>query len=144
MTTNYISWFNKMRMCMSVTGIVVNGILHKAHPIRECPNCGEIFGNGVCPKCGGTNTWRQTKCNKCGNPTNGFVFQSDTDKFCFFVFCQTCKKYEFVRHLPPKVERYSKKVEAPTPPTNIEEPPPLGSLTKTTKAAGKPRRTAKK
>ncbi len=128
MTTQYISWFNKVRRGMSIVGITVKGILHHAQPIRECPKCGAVFGNGVCPTCGGTAGWRQTNCLKCGS-MNAFVFQSDVDKYEFFIFCQKCGKWELVQGLPKKPERPTRKSNVPVG-LDENEAPPIGSLTK--------------
>jgi hypothetical protein len=127
---------------MSVVGIAINGILHKARPVRQCPKCGEVFGNGVCPTCKGTAGWRQTNCGKCGS-INAFVFQSVTDKYCYFIFCQRCKKYEFVRALPAPPLRYVKKVDSVPNDVVVEEPPSIGSIDKPAVKADKPKRAAK-
>lgn len=128
--TQYISWFNKIRMGMSIKGLTVKGILHHAYPVRECPKCGAVFGDGYCPTCDSSAAWRQTNClkSKCGS-INAFVFQSDVDEYEFFIFCQKCNKWELVQGLPDKPIRSSRRSNAPVD-MGENEPPPIGSLTK--------------
>ena len=149
------SWFVRARRFMSVVGITVNGILHKAVPVRQCPKCGEVWTDGLCPNngCKATAPWRQTPCQKkgCGS-ISAVVFRSTTDKFGYFIFCQKCGKYDYVQGVPPKVDRnalYKKapKASAEGCPVGPEEnvPPPVGSLEKPkTVKASKAAKAAKK
>lgn len=61
---------------------------------------------------------------------NAVVFQTEEDRYEFFIFCQKCNKWELAQGLPKKPERRVKSNYD----LGIDDncPPPLGSLTKPT------------
>lgn len=128
-------WFVRARRYMSVVGLTVNGILHKAAPVRECPKCGEVWTDGLCPNCDATAGWRQTNCQTSGcESISAVVFRSERDRFDFFIMCQRCGKFKLVHGMPPKPER-KKTVKKPAQEMRSmdideNEPPALGSLEK--------------
>ena len=77
------SWFNKVVEWAIGSGVVVEGNVHKASPVKS------KTGNG----------WHKGKCPKCGSK-NGFVFRSHTDGKVYILFCQKCKKYSWSRVKP--------------------------------------------
>ncbi len=130
-------WFVRARRYMSVVGLTVNGILHKAAPIRECPKCGEVWTDGLCPNngCDSTAGWRQTNCQTPGcESISAVVFRSTRDRMEFFILCERCGKFKLVQGMPPKPERKKavKKAAQESRSISIDEnePPAIGSLEK--------------
>jgi DNA replicative helicase MCM subunit Mcm2 (Cdc46/Mcm family) len=70
------SWFNKIRQGAINHGVLIEGMVHKASPIKS------------------DNTWRKGTCPKCGSK-NGFVFRSHINGQVYILFCQKCNKYSW-------------------------------------------------
>lgn len=58
----YISWFNQTRTAAVREGVTIEGLVHKASPVKN--KSGKDWRKGECPKCGSR---------------NGFVFRSHCD-----------------------------------------------------------------
>jgi hypothetical protein len=92
------SWFNKIVQGALRQGVVVNGEVHKASPVKS------KTGKG----------WYKGKCPKCSSP-NGFVFRSHTDGKVYILFCQKCKKYSWSK-VRPAEGKDIRNVDVPTNP----------------------------
>ena len=79
----YISFFNRVRSGALREGININGVIHKASPVKQ----GNDWAKGTCPKCGSK---------------NGFVFRSHMDGKVYILFCQRCGKYSWKKADGPK------------------------------------------